>query len=236
MTGPPTKKGFIEQVSELLKDHPIVAALTLLVGAFGLGFGAARAVVEFSGNEVVTKTEIEKFKILGKDNQKLTEKNEKLTEKNEKLTTENQRLKQCEGQISGMSAVSQPPSGGHHLLGNRIVMGNITPCREKRLWLVVSPISLDEARNSIVYDKDCYVQGEIIPPVNEKTDKRKLEFQTATTSITEAKSYKIYFLAVDDEATNNLLIQAQGKNPPHILCSLANLHKNQVAMETFDNK
>ncbi|WP_430014932.1 hypothetical protein ACQY1X_17170 [Microcystis protocystis FBCC-A270] len=234
MTEPPTKKGFIEQVSELLADHPMVVALTSLVAAFGLGFAAARAVHEFSGNVVLSKNNYEvkenKFK-------KSEEENLKLTTKNQKLTADNNRLKQCEGNIS----VPDSSSENNKVDGNFIVEGEISPCREKRLWLIASPIMEyinERGERGTIYDKDCFVQGEVIERPNEETspNSNRFKFTTGTTSITDKQQYKIYLLAVADAATNKELIQAQRTNKPQILCSTANLHQNQVAMITVDNR
>lgn len=225
MTQPsPNKKGFIEEVSDLIKNHPVLVALLIIAGAFGGGFTFAKAVHEFSGNVVLSKntyeTKEQKYASTDKDNQKLTK-------ENENLTAENKRLKQCEGKISKLTSENNKVSG------NFIVEGEISLCREKRLWLIVSPI-VETGRN-VIYDKDCFVQGEVIEQLN-SNEKSPLKFTAGTTSITGKQQYKIYFLAVADAETNKELIQAQRTNLPQILCSTANLHQNQVAMITVDNR
>lgn len=222
----PENKNFLHSIAQMAQGHPAVIALFLLLaGSFYGGIQFIQVQQDMSGSKLIKPKEVAEYENLKEENPTLKNTIKIKDEKIQELENLIKILTNCTGEIKG-------PENQQKVDGNIEVKGKVGQCADKRLWLILSPITTHTEKGKKIgriEDKDCYVQGEIT--------ERDKDFNKGTTSIVKEQKYKVYLVSIptSEQAINQKLIDAQKQTNPHISCSDINLAKNQLSMITVDN-
>jgi hypothetical protein len=203
------EKGLVKAIIELIQEQGAVIQILLALAAFGsacFGGGVAfRNLISIC----LANQEYESLSKNAKNATMLDQANQDLKTKNQELEQEIIRLTGCSGEITSPSETQVD--------GNITVSGTVSSCKTRQTWLIVTP-----------NDRNCYVQGEIIPNSDES-------FSQPTSSIVENQTYKIYLVGIEDPDINSRLSAVQTQAIPEISCGEINLNGNKLDLVTVTN-